>query len=126
MHQPSWGVSLCRLPKANINNPRKNKANQNGNLYFVFHIQHSKSSTILSSFLFKTETKKKVLDHVKNDQGNAENHFHLVLKDSRMYVKVSIIFDIGRKRSHHDCLLGSTEVTGSPTLTIQAISNIQT
>ena len=46
-------------------------------------------------FFSKLRPKKKVLDHVKNDQGNAVNHFHLVLKDSRMYVKVSIISDIG-------------------------------
>ena len=105
MHQSSWGVSLCRLPKANINNPRKNKTNQNGNLYLVFHIQYSKSSTILSSFFSvrfdKTESKK-VLDHVKNDQGDAVNRFHLVLKGSRMYVKDSITSDIGRTRSQ-DC-----------------------
>ena len=37
---------------------------------------------------------------MKNDQGDAVNHFHLVLKESRMYVEVSIISDIGGTRSH--------------------------
>lgn len=60
---------------------------------------------------------------MKNDQRDAVNHFHLVLKDSRMYVKDSIIFDIGRTRSQ-DCFLGSADVTGGTTLTIQAITNI--
>ena len=73
----------------------------------------------------KTKSKKEDLDHVKNDQRDAVNHFHLVLKDSRMYVKDSIIFDIGRTRSQN-CFLGSADVTGGTTLTIQAITKIWT